>query len=79
NMADINERLNLAVKAFESGKFSTKAACAAAFDVKISTFKDRLNGIKSRTEKDANGRKLSTIEENTLKQWLLDMAHRGLP
>ncbi|RAH80084.1 hypothetical protein BO86DRAFT_298007, partial [Aspergillus japonicus CBS 114.51] len=72
-------RLNLAVKAFKSRKFATKAACAAVFNIKISTFKDYLNGIKLYTKKDTNYRKLSTIKENTLKQWLFNIAYQGLP
>lgn len=74
-----DERLDLAVEAFDLGKYTSKAACAAAFDVKISTFKDRLNDIKSRTELLANSRKLSQTEELTLKGWILDMDRRGLP
>lgn len=39
-----DEWLKLAVEAFDKGQFSSKQACADAYDVKISTFKGRFKG-----------------------------------
>ncbi|KAI9044681.1 uncharacterized protein KD926_011651 [Aspergillus affinis] len=74
-----DRRLVLACEAFYKGQFDSKQACATAFDVKISTLKGRLKGVKSRTEIDANCRKLSKNEELVLKRTILDMDSRGYP
>ena len=73
------DRINLALEAFNRGLFPSKNACAKAFDINPSTFKNRFHGISSRREIIANSRKLSDLEEETLKKWILDMAERGLP
>ena len=73
------ERMKAAIKAFNEGKFPSKSACARVFDVPSRTLMKRLNGVTSRNESLANGRKLSDIEENTLSRWILDMSQRGLP
>ncbi|KAH8430077.1 transposase [Aspergillus melleus] len=74
-----DRRLALATEAFEKGLFASKQACAAAFDVKISTLKGRLRGVKSRSEIEANCRKLSINDELVLKWKILDMDSRGYP
>jgi len=74
-----DRRLALACEAFNRGQFATKKACAAAFDVKISTLKDRLNGVKPRTEVEANLRKLSNNDELVLKRRILELDSRGYP
>ena len=80
-MAEVSkeERMKLAIKAFNQGQFQSKTSCAQAFDVPSRTLMKRLNGVTSRKESIANGRKLSDIEETTLSRWILDMHHRGLP
>ena len=80
-MAEVSkeERMKLAIKAFNQGQFQSKTACAQAFDVPSRTLMKCLNGVTSREESIANGRKLSDIEEMTLSRWILDMYHRGLP
>ena len=73
------ERMKLAIEAFNKGQFQSKTACAQAFDVPSRTLMKRLNGVTSREESIANGRKLSDTEEMTLSRWILDMYERGLP
>ena len=73
------EQMKAAIKAFNEGKFQSKSACACVFDVPSQTLMKRLNGVTSRKESLANGRKLSDIEENTLSRWILDMSQHGLP
>lgn len=71
--------MKLALEAFHKGSFTSKTACATAFDVPKRTFMTRLNGTTSRREMPANGRKLSDLEEETLSRWILSMDQRGLP
>ena len=80
-MAEVSkeERMKLAIKAFNQGQFQSKTSCAQAFDVPSRTLMKCLNGVTSRKESIANGRKLSDIEETTLSRWILDMHHHGLP
>ena len=42
-------------------------------------YRERIGGISSRAEKNANCQKLSDTEESTLSAWILDMAGHGLP
>ena len=74
-----DERMKLAIEAFNKGQFKSKTACAKAFNVAPKTLMDHLNGTTSRKESIANCRKLSDIEEDTLSRWILDMYERGLP
>ena len=80
-MAEIpkERRMEMAIEAFNKGQFSSKTACAQAFDVPPRTLMKRLNGVRSREESLANCRKLSATEESTLSKWILDMSQRGLP
>ena len=80
-MAEVSkeEQMKLAIKAFNQGQFQSKTSCAQAFDVPSRTLMKCLNGVTSRKESIANGRKLSDIEETTLSRWILDMHHHGLP
>ena len=73
------KRLELAIEAFYKGQFSSKTACAKAFDVPPRTLMTRLNGTVSRQHSVANSRKLSNTEEESLKNRILDMDKRGLP
>ena len=72
-------RMEMAIEAFDKGQFSSKTACAKAFDVAPRTLMTRLNGVPPRKEAIANCRKLSNTEEATLSKWILDMDKRGLP
>ena len=80
-MAEVpkEERMKLAIEAFNKGQFPSKTACAHAFDVPSRTLMKRLNGVISRKESTANSRKLSNTEESTLSRWILDMSQCGLP
>lgn len=74
-----NERMKLAMEAWNNGHFKSKTACSKAFDVPARMFQRRLLGMTAREETTANSRKLSDLEEMTLKRWIMDMAERGLP
>ena len=73
------QRMNLAIEAFNKGQFQPGTACARAFDVPPRTLIYHLNGKTSRHEMTANCRELSELEEETLSRWILDMYERGLP
>ena len=51
-MAEVSkeERMKLAIKAFNQGRFQSKTSCAQAFDVPSRTLMKRLNGVTSRKE-----------------------------
>ena len=68
-MAEVSkeERLKLAIKAFNQGQFQSKTSCAQAFDVPSWTLMKCLNGVTSCKESIANGWKLSDIEEKKKK------------
>lgn len=67
------KQIELALQAFHKGSFTSKTACAKAFDMPKRTFMTRLDGTASRREMPANSRKLSNVEEETLSKWILDM------
>ena len=74
-----DRRLILTCETFNRGQFATKKACAAAFNIKISTLKDHLNRIKPRAEIEANLRKLSNNNELVLKRRSLELDSQGYP
>jgi hypothetical protein len=73
------DRMSLAVKAYQNGQFKSIRAAAAAYDVPRSTLTHRIRGRKARVDIPANCQKLSSLEEGSLKKWILDMDERGLP
>jgi hypothetical protein len=80
-MAELSkeERMKLAIDAYNSGLFTSKTAAAKAFDVPPRTLMTRLNRTASWKEVIANCRKLTDLEESILKKWIIDMGQRGLP
>ena len=53
---------------------------AEIYDIPKSTLHARLAGRINRVEKRANSTKLTEIEENSLKQWIISMdIHRAAP
>lgn len=59
------KQLEMAIEAFHESQFSSKAACAKAFDLPSRTFMACLNGILSHQNTTANCRKLSNTEEES--------------
>lgn len=51
---------------------------ARDFDVPAATLGRRIRGIKSREETRANRYKLTMLEEETLKNWILSLDERGI-
>ena len=56
-MAEIpkEKRMEMAIEAFNKGQFSSKTACAQAFDVPSQILMKHLNGATSCEESIANG------------------------
>jgi hypothetical protein len=72
-------RILLAISSLRKKKISTIRRAATVFDVPYSTLYDRINGCKYRTEKRANGHKMTPNEEELLLQWIFSMDQRGCP
>jgi hypothetical protein len=73
------ERVLLAVRAYQQGQFESTRKAATAYDVPQSTVSDRLRGVIPRREAQRNNLKLTATEETALTQWILSMDERGMP
>ncbi|KAM4059765.1 helix-turn-helix, psq domain-containing protein [Hirsutella rhossiliensis] len=73
------ERVLLAVRAYQQGQFESTRKAAAAYDVPQSTVSDRLRGVIRRRDAQVNNLKLTATEETALVQWILSMDERGMP
>jgi len=80
NQMSQNEALVvLAIQAFKRGQFSSLYAACRSYKAPYTTAVNRVNGVPERRVSQPNGRKLTTLEEQTLEQWILAMVARGLP
>jgi hypothetical protein len=70
-------RLDVALSAYRTGQFNSLRRAAAAFNVPHQTLSDRLRGITSRAKTRPNRQKLTTTEEQTIVQYILDLDSRG--
>ena len=72
-------KIALALQGLKNGEFRNITQAARVFSIPRSTLVDRQCGIQGKTERRANGLKLSANEEESLVKWILDLAKRGLP
>ena len=79
NLVEQEGRIQLAISALKNKDISNIYRAAEIFDVPRSTLRDRLNVIRYRIEKRANGHRLSTTQEESLVEWILSMDLRGAP
>jgi hypothetical protein len=70
-------RMQMAISGYRKKQFRSKAAAAGIFAVSRETLRDRLRGVKPRSETRANGHRLTVIEEEALMKRLLDADKRG--
>ena len=70
-------RIQMAIAAWNEKKFKSILKAAKVFEVPETTLRERLAGIKPRSETRANGYKLTEIEEKSLVKQLLDADKRG--
>ncbi|KAJ6436248.1 ATP-dependent DNA helicase PIF1 [Purpureocillium lavendulum] len=73
------ERVLLAIKAYQQGQFDSAHKAATAYDVPQSTVSARLRGARPRRDAQMKNRKLTATEETALVQWVLSMDERGMP
>jgi hypothetical protein len=73
-----DKRMEMVLEAYNIGRFKSKTACVKAYSVLLGTLINRLNRTKPRRELLSNSRKLSDLDEETLKEWIIDMYERGL-
>jgi hypothetical protein len=71
-------RIELALKAYHTHQFRSLHRAADAFNIPPSTLTNRFNGKLPRPTKRANGHNLTTTEEQTIVQYILDLDSRGV-
>lgn len=65
-------RMQMAISAIKNEKIQSKRETASVFGVSKATLRNRLKGMKSRSETRASGHKLTDFEEEALVKQLLD-------
>jgi hypothetical protein len=70
-------RILLAIQAIQKQEIASIREAARQFNVPYSTLTTRLHGVQSRAFSRANCLKLTEIEEESLKKWILSMDSRG--
>jgi hypothetical protein len=70
-------RIELAIQAIQNRQFKSVRRAALAFNVIPSTLQQRSNGTLARANCQANCQKLTTTEEQTIVQYILDLDLRG--
>ena len=70
-------RILVAIQAIENQEKLSIREAARIYDIPFSTLQARLAGRKNRVELRANSFKLTEIEENSLKKWVISMDIRG--
>ena len=77
NSIEQEGRILLAIQAIKNQELSSVALAARTFNIPRSTLRDRLSGHTQRSITRANSHKLTQIEEESLKKWILSMDARG--
>jgi hypothetical protein len=70
-------RIQLALSAYNTHQFRSLRCAAEAFKVPPSTLTTRYNGITNILERRNGRQKLTTTEEQTIVQYILDLDSRG--
>lgn len=70
-------RILLAIQAIQKKEIASIREAGRRFNVPELTLRRRLRGTTNRVESRPNGHKLTRIEEDSLKQWILSMDERG--
>jgi len=66
-------RIDLAIHAHKQGQFTSFWAATSTYDVPRSTAQLRVKGIKLKRNSIAPNRRLTPVQEESLKQWILLM------
>ena len=70
-------RILLAIQAIKKQEKLSIRQAALTYDIPYTTLYARLHGRQNRVESYPNSSKLTKIEENSLKQWIISMDLRG--
>jgi hypothetical protein len=70
-------RILLAIQALKKQEKLSVSEAARIYDIPRTTLQDRIRGVHNRVESRANSFKLTEIEENSLKKWVISMDIRG--
>jgi hypothetical protein len=70
-------RILLAIQAIKNQEIRSIREAARQFNVPNSTLATRLTGVQNRAVSRANGLKLTEIEEESLRKWIISMDSRG--
>jgi len=77
NSIEQEGRILLAIQAIKNQEFSSIREAARVFNVTRSTLQNRILGRQNRAISRANSHKLTEIEEESLKKWILSIDARG--
>ncbi|OQD91366.1 hypothetical protein PENVUL_c284G00185, partial [Penicillium vulpinum] len=77
NSIEQEGRILLAIQAFKNKEISSIREVARVFNIPRTTLRDRLSGHTERSTTRANSHKLTEIEEESLRKWILSMDSRG--
>lgn len=72
-------RVLLASRALQENRIRSQRQAASLFDAPRTTLQRRLQGIQPQAVTNAQKRKLSPTEEQSLVKWILDLDRRGFP
>jgi helix-turn-helix, Psq domain len=70
-------KILLAMQAIRLGQIKCMRVAAKTFEVPYITLRRRMKGISSRSDSTPNSRKLSSLEESALIQYILELDLRG--
>ena len=78
-MTNTEGRVVLAIQAYNKAQSRNLRAAARTYEATYSTVRRCISGVPSRRDSTPTNRKLTSVEEATLTQWILSMDERGMP
>ena len=72
-------RLSLSIQAIQNKQVKSRRQAARLYSVPETTIRDRTRGAHPQAIANAQKRKLSPTEEQSLVEWILDLDRRGFP
>jgi hypothetical protein len=71
--SDTEGRVLLAIQAIQQGQFQSIRSAATLYDVPLETLRRRVHGNPARCDSTPNNRKLTSLEEEVLTTYILDL------
>jgi hypothetical protein len=78
-MSNTEGRITLALHAYQQGHIKSLRTAASTYGISRTTLSHRSRGTPAQVNSLPTNRKLTTTEEYTLVQWILDMDTQGMP